>query len=170
MPAQAEAHNTAVHNQVSLIAFGVAATGIALATAMYWVGRPNPATLRRLFAPVYWFLWNKWFFDQIYWFLFVRTTHLLSALVAAIDRVVIDGIANGLAGLVRVVSHLDDWFDRLFVDGLIGMVGDWTYAVGLRLRNVQTGQLRQYVMAMAIGIVVLFLLVSRYLAVAAAGM
>ena len=106
MPAEAASHAHDVHVQVSWIAFGVAVTGILLATALYAVGKPNPAMFRRLFAPVYWFLWNKWFFDQLYAVVFIRPVLLISALAAAIDRYVIDGIANGLARLARV-SHLD---------------------------------------------------------------
>ena len=169
MPAEEASHVHEVHVKVSWIAFSVAATGILAATALYWARVPDPALFRRLFAPVYWFLWNKWFFDQLYAVIFIRPVLMISALAAAIDRVVIDGIANSLAGLVRVASHLDDWFDRLFVDGLVNLVAKVTYSVGLRLRTVQTGQLRQYVMAVVIGIVVLFLLVSRYLGTAAAG-
>jgi len=169
MPAETASHAHDVHVQVSWIAFSVAAVGILLATALYWAHKPDPALFRRVLAPIYWFLWNKWFFDQLYAVLFIRPVLMISALVAAIDRVVIDGIANGLARVVRGGAHLDDWFDRLFVDGLVNLLGNVTYAVGLRLRTVQTGQLRQYVMAVVIGIVVLFLLLSRYLGTAAAG-
>ena len=37
-----------------------------------------------------------------------------------------------------------------------------TYAAGLRLRAVQSGNLRQYVMWLAVGTVALFLLISFY--------
>jgi NADH-quinone oxidoreductase subunit L len=161
MPAESLSYAPETHETVSLIAFGVAALGFCVATALYWARKPDPALFRRLFAPVYWFLWNKWFFDQVYWFLFVRSVHAIAALVSAIDRVVIDGIANGLAATVRLVSYLDDACDRLLVDRMVNLVAAWTYAIGLRLRSVQTGQLRQYVMAIVIGIVVLFLLVNR---------
>ena len=53
--------------------------------------------------------------------------------------------------LVAGVAQLDDWIDRLFVDGLVNLTARWTYAVGLRLRAVQTGNVRQYVMLHRLG-------------------
>ena len=38
----------------------------------------------------------------------------------------------------------------------------WTYALGLRLRTIQTGNIRQYVMWIAVGTVGLFVLMSLY--------
>ena len=79
---------------------------------------------------------------------------------AAVDRKVIDWLADNLARLVRLFSVLDDWLDRTLVDGLVNATAAWTYAVGLRLRAVQTGRLRQYVLLVAVGTVALFVLVS----------
>jgi NADH-quinone oxidoreductase subunit L len=169
MPAEHLSHADAIHVPVSWIAFLVALVGFSLATAMYVAHKPNPALLRRVFSPIYTLLWNKWYFDQAYWFLLVRPVLGLSALAAAVDRVVIDGVVNGLARLTRLAAGIDDWFDRLFVDGLVNLVGRVTFGLGLWLRNVQTGRLRQYVMLIVIGIVVLFLVASRFLGSAAAG-
>ena len=66
---------------------------------------------------------------------------------------------NAARGTV-LVSRLDDWIDRLFVDGLVNLTARWTYAVGSSLRKVQTGNLRQYVMLLAVGVVALFILIS----------
>ena len=50
----------------------------------------------------------------------------------------------------------------IFVDGLVDGLAGATYAVGLRLRGVQSGNLRQYVLWIAVGTVALFLLISFY--------
>ncbi len=71
-------------------------------------------------------------------------------------------MVDGLAWLVGVVARLDEWIDRIFVDGLVNGLARVTYAVGLRLRAVQSGNLRQYVMWIAVGTVALFLLISFY--------
>jgi hypothetical protein len=42
------------------------------------------------------------------------------------------------------------------VDGLVNLVASATHSVGASLRVVQTGQLRQYVMWIAVGVVLLF--------------
>ena len=60
------------------------------------------------------------------------------------------------------MARLDEWIDRIFVDGLVNGLARVTYAAGLRLRSVQSGNLRQYVMWIAVGTVALFLLISFY--------
>ena len=71
-------------------------------------------------------------------------------------------LVDGLAWLVGLVARLDEWIDRIFVDGLVDGLARVTYAAGLRLRGVQSGNLRQYVMWLAVGTVALFLLISFY--------
>jgi len=74
----------------------------------------------------------------------------------------IDGLANGLAHWTTAVSSADDWIDRTFVDGIVNGIARWSYGIGLWLRNLQTGNLRQYVMFIVVGTVALFVLVSLY--------
>ena len=114
-------------------------------------------------------LWNKWWFDELYRFAFIRPTLRLAKIAAGTDRNVIDRLADGLAGTVRSVARLDDWLDRLLVDGLVNAVASWTYRAGISLRALQTGKLRQYVVTVAIGTVALFVLISLYWSFAVAG-
>ena len=72
----------------------------------------------------------------------------------------IDWLADNSARAVEAVARLDDWIDRVFVDATVNLVARWTYALGLRLRTVQTGNIRQYVMWIAVGTVGLFVLMS----------
>ena len=73
---------------------------------------------------------------------------------------VIDWLADNLARSVCLLSVFDDWIDRMFVDGLVNGIAAWTYGAGVRLRAVQTGRVRQYVMLVAVGTVALFVLIS----------
>jgi hypothetical protein len=52
--------------------------------------------------------------------------------------------------------------DRTLVDGFVNLLAAWTYSLGLSLRAVQTGQIRQYVMFIVIGAVTIFLLFSFF--------
>jgi NADH-quinone oxidoreductase subunit L len=42
------------------------------------------------------------------------------------------------------------------VDGLVNLVGTVTFSIGDSLKAVQTGRLRQYVMWIGVGVIVLF--------------
>jgi NADH-quinone oxidoreductase subunit L len=146
----------------NMYAFSTALAGFLLATLIYGLRVLDPAEVRKHFAPIYTFLRNKWYFDEIYDFLFMRPTHLVAAIIAWIDRNIIDRIIDGLAKTVLVASKYDDWFDRLFVDGLVNGMARVTYSVADGLRGLQTGRVRQYVMFVVVATVALFVLVSFY--------
>jgi NADH-quinone oxidoreductase subunit L len=104
--------------------------GIALAYLMYWLSPALPNRLATTFAPIYRFLLNKWYFDELYGMIFIRPYQFLSRQLWQIgDAKIIDGIPNGLAALTS---------------GSSGQV--------VRL---QTGSMAVYAFTMLIGLVVL---------------
>ncbi len=138
--------------------FLIALVGIALAAGYYsrWRIFTPEATARRV-SPLHDFLTHKWYFDEIYRAAFVRPVLALSRGAAAFDRTVLDGLVNGSARLTVALSWLDGRFDRGIVDGLVNQVGRITFAIGDWSRTIQTGRLRNYLMVLAVGIVLLFL-------------
>jgi NADH-quinone oxidoreductase subunit L len=170
MPAEGMAHE--VHEiavRAEWAAFSVALMGFLLATAFYGLRKLDPDDVRRTCPPLYWFLSRKWLFDELYGFLFVRPVLRISGWVATIDTKGIDWLADNSARAVKAVAQLDDWIDRVFVDRTVDAMARWTYATGLRLRTIQTGNVRQYVMYIAVGTVGLFVLMSLYWSYAIAG-
>jgi NADH-quinone oxidoreductase subunit L len=105
--------------------------GLALAWQMY-IRRPeSPAQLARTFPPVYDFLLNKWYFDEIYDFVFVRPAKALGHLLwKRGDGNIIDGALNGLA---------------------LGIIPFFTRLAG----KIQSGYVFHYAFAMVLGIVIL---------------
>jgi NADH:ubiquinone oxidoreductase subunit 5 (subunit L)/multisubunit Na+/H+ antiporter MnhA subunit len=94
----------------------------------------------------------------------------ISGWVAVVDKKGIDWLADNSARAVEAIARLDDWIDRIFVDASVNLIARWTYVLGLRLRTIQTGNIRQYVMWIAVGTVGLFVLMSLYWNYAIAGM
>ncbi|MGH7156254.1 MAG: NADH-quinone oxidoreductase subunit L, partial [Acetobacteraceae bacterium] len=89
-----------------------------------------PAWLATTFRPVYLLFVNKWYFDDIYGFIFVRGGFSLARLLWHTgDATLIDGVPNGLAAMA--------------VDGSRGAV------------KIQTGSIAAYAFVMLIGLVVL---------------
>jgi len=78
-----------------------------------------------------------------------------------LTKFLIDGIIHSLAaigkGLAVIVSVVGD---RFIIDNSVDTLAAETWNVGLALRTVQTGRLRQYVMFIVVGTVVLFLIAS----------
>jgi NADH-quinone oxidoreductase subunit L len=104
--------------------------GIAVAYWWYIVNPMVPVRLADRFRPIYLLLLNKYYFDEIYDFLFVRPAFKLARLLWQTgDATLIDGVPNGLA--------------ELAVDGSKGAV------------RMQTGSIAVYAFVMLIGLVVL---------------
>jgi NADH-quinone oxidoreductase subunit L len=161
-PSEHASHDSSIHVPTTLWAFASALAGFLLATMFYGLKKLDPNDVSRQFAPIYRFLVHKWWFDELYAALFVRPALRISHWVAALDKQGIDRAVDGLAWLVGLVAGLDEWIDRIFVDGLVNGLARVTYAAGLRLRGLQSGNLRQYVMWLAVGTVALFLLISFF--------
>jgi NADH-quinone oxidoreductase subunit L len=122
---------------VSYLPLLVALAGIAVAYLAY-IYRPGiPAAAAQRFRGLYLFLLNKWYFDELYDFVFVRGAMLVGfGLWKGGDGAVIDGLGpDGLAATTQQAS------------------------VGTS--RLQTGYVFHYAFAMLIGVV---LLVSWYLA------
>jgi NADH:ubiquinone oxidoreductase subunit 5 (subunit L)/multisubunit Na+/H+ antiporter MnhA subunit len=169
MPAEHLSHAAAIHLPVAMVASVAALIGFVLATGFYGLGTLDPEDARRQFAPLYRLFKNKWHFDELYQWAFVRPAMRIAAWTAAADRRLIDGLADGLARWTVSLARVDDWIDRLFVDRLVDLAAQGTYAIGLWLRTFQTGKLRQYVMWIVVGMVGLFVVISFCRGLAAAG-
>jgi NADH-quinone oxidoreductase subunit L len=163
VPDEHGSHAHDVHVMAGWIAFSTAAAGVFLACVIYWWKKLSADEIGQQFRPVYRFLRHKWWFDELYDFIFVRPTHFIARRVAAFDRNVIDWIVDGSATVCRVFASVWDLIvDRGAVDGSLNTLARKTWDAGLSLRRVQTGRLRLYVMSIVIGTILLFVAISAY--------
>ena len=160
VPAEAASHAEDIHFLATATAFATAAAGVLLAAAFYVWRLVNPAAIAALLRPAHTFLERGWYFDEIYDWVFVKPTYGIAVLASANDRRIIDPIVHFFAWASRQVAAGDAWIDRVVVDGLVNALASATWAAGLRLRAIQTGHLRQYVMFIVVGTVAIFLLAS----------
>ena len=102
----AEAHHSPV--LVSLAPFIAMLLGLGVAY-LFYIRRPDlPGKLARQQAPLYRFLLNKWYFDEVYDVIFVRTANWLGRFLwQRGDGDVIDGTLNGVAmGIIPYFTRL----------------------------------------------------------------
>jgi proton-translocating NADH-quinone oxidoreductase chain L len=161
-PSEHLLHTPEIHHAATLWAFSMALAGFLLATAFYGLRVLDAEDVRRQFAPLHRFLVKKWYFDELYALIWVRPTLRIAGWIAAVDKQGIDRLADGAAHSVTRLARLDDWIDRLFVDGLVNLTARLVHAAGVRLRAVQTGNVRQYVMWLALATVLLFVLANVF--------
>ena len=160
IPAEHESHEGSVHVVATWTAVLTAAAGVFLAALMYVWKVISPSMVAAVFSPLTAFLVNRWYFDELYAFLFVKPILAVSRLASDTDKGVIDKIIDGIAWGARQVAGIDSWIDRNLIDGLVNATAATTWSAGLELRKLQTGHLRQYIMFIVLGTVALFVLAS----------
>ncbi len=153
LPSHHQIHDN--HATAGFYALVVAAVGTFTAYLFYGARqfKLNPSEVQSRFPWLYTFLAEKWRFDDLYDVMFVKPVHIVARWCAATDRLVFDGILHGACRIGIVVSHWDRLFDENIVDGLVNWVSNVTYGAGSSFRYLQTGRLRQYVMFIVVGVV-----------------
>jgi NADH-quinone oxidoreductase subunit L len=150
-------------NYIGPLATCTAILGFAFATFMYGLNYLNPNDVRTRFPGIYTFLRNKWYFDELYDTVFVKNAHRVGRLISEFDHRVIDGLVHGLAsGTKYIARQWDRLVDQGGVDRTVNLIGSLTHRLGIALRVVQTGSLRQYVMFIVIGTIAIFIVISFF--------
>lgn len=135
----AKAHH--VEEWVKLLPTLIGAFGIFLGFVCYMFIPSIPAIVSKLFKPLHTLFFRKWFFDEIYNVMFVKTAHVLGGLFwKRGDGQVIDGFGpNGVASLSQKISGQLSKFQTGFVYqyafmmmiGVIAIVTWVAHAMGL---------------------------------------
>jgi NADH-quinone oxidoreductase subunit L len=135
-----------------LVSFAVALGGLGLG---YLVYRNSTQTdrMRRPLGPIYTLLENKYYFDELYNFLFVRPAKWFAEQFTYmfLDRTVIDGILHRLARAAFALGGIfRNKFDAPIVNGFGDLTASMTQSFGRLLRRIQTGQVQQYLLFVAL--------------------
>ena len=119
----------------------VGLVGIFLGYLCYMFVPGIPAVVSRVFKPIHTLFYRKWFFDEIYDVLFVKSSVALGKLFwKGGDGAIIDGLGpNGIAAISQRVSGLLSRFQTGFVSqyafmmviGLVALVAWIAYTMGL---------------------------------------
>ncbi len=131
------------------VSVGVALGGLLLGWVVYGRGRPidriDPLADR---LGVLWQIWyRKYFVDELYAATVVRWSHNIAAFCADVDtRWIIDPLVNWIAGLAVWGSALAAAADALLVDGLVNLVGRIVRWSGGVLTRLQDGKVQAYLM------------------------
>lgn len=82
---------------------GIALIGITVASLMYLRGTIDPKAIAQKIKPLYEFSLNKWYFDDIYYKVFVLGLRRIARQIMEVDYRVVDGAVN-LTGFFTLVS------------------------------------------------------------------
>ncbi|HEY6952119.1 MAG TPA: NADH-quinone oxidoreductase subunit L [Bacteroidota bacterium] len=129
-----EAFEEALHHAhvpAMILSLTIAGLGILIAFATYYWKKISADAVAGALKPVHQFFLNKWYFDELYEWLFVGGT-------------------KGFANVLR-------WFDNTIIDGFVNGVGRWTMAVTRGTKDTwEEGHVGAVVYMVVIGAVALY--------------
>ncbi|MBD3169625.1 MAG: NADH-quinone oxidoreductase subunit L [candidate division Zixibacteria bacterium] len=126
-----EAHHSTTEELLLMGAsVAIALLGIVAAFRMYIANPKLPVVIADNFKKVYNLLYNKYYVDEIYYFIIVKP-------------------------FVRFSQLLYDVADRIFIDGSINLLAYFTGWTGEVIKWFQTGYVRNYIVTFVFGLVII---------------
>jgi NADH-quinone oxidoreductase subunit L len=156
----------AFHFVVGLVALAIVGVGILFASLLYYSRVLDPAEAKEQFPGVHRFLWNKWYFDELYSAILVRPALAVAGWCRAFDLSVIDRTVDALARFTIRLAKWDGLFDLEIIDGVANLTARVIYACGGWLRTVQTGYIRSYVLFLVLAAVGIFFVLTYLMSLA----
>ena len=147
------AHNPSLEWMLMGLSVAVAIIGIAVARYFY-NNRPSiPDSIESSCKPLYTVLYNKWYVDEIYDFLFVNGLGKGGGRVCgAFDRNVVDGGVNGAGWLTRFTSRVSIWWDTWIIDGAVRFGSFCVKMLSYPVCILETGRVQAYALFVVVGV------------------
>ncbi|MDE0400811.1 MAG: proton-conducting transporter membrane subunit, partial [Candidatus Poribacteria bacterium] len=147
------------HTIAMVLSIIVAGLGIFLSWLFYHRRTLSAESVATSCRPLYNLFWHKYYFDEFYDGVLVALTVWKARLFAQFDGSVVDGIVNGVGFVTRdLLAAFTGAFDNRVVDGIVNRVAQVTWAVGGRIRRIQTGAIQTYLFVVLAGIVLIILI------------
>jgi NADH-quinone oxidoreductase subunit L len=130
----------------------IAILGIWVARILYHQKPEIPNRLEASFQGAHRVLYNKWYVDEIYDFLFVNGLGKGGGnLLGAFDRNVVDGGVNGAGWLTRFSSKVSMWWDTWIIDGAVRFSSFFVKMLSYPVCILQTGRVQAYALFVVVG-------------------
>ena len=147
------AHNASLEWMLMGLSVAVAIIGIAVARYFYHQRPSIPDSIERSCKPLYTVLYNKWYVDEIYDFLFVNGLGKGGGRVCgAFDRNVVDGGVNGAGWLTRFTSRVSIWWDTWIIDGAVRFGSFCVKMLSYPMCILETGRVQAYAFFVVVGV------------------
>ncbi len=138
-----------------VVSAGVAVLGAVIGYLMYF-RRPYVPSAKM--GMLHSFLWHRWYFDAVYYKVFVNGLYALGrALYSTIEVRIWERFNTIVARDVVEYSRASERIDTSVVDKGVNNIASYGSRVSTLFRRIQTGVTEQYVMMIALGIFLLVL-------------
>jgi NADH-quinone oxidoreductase subunit L len=149
---------SSVHTVAMILSILIAVGGVLFALAVYQKKKVSADRMAERAGFLYRGSVNKWYFDQIYDWLFVGGVMVLMKILRWFDENIIDGLVNGTASITKGLSSISKWLDVNIVDGLVNTTATTADNTGKLLSEIQTGKVQTYLVYIVFSFLVLFIL------------
>jgi NADH-quinone oxidoreductase subunit L len=125
----------------------VALGGLTIGWLVYRNIEAKKDPVEEALGPIHTVLKNKYYFDELYDFLFVRPAFWISETFTYmwVDRGIIDGFLHFVARIAFSMGGIfRNYIDKPVINGSGDLVGNTTKKLGQILRPIQTGRIQQY--------------------------
>jgi NADH-quinone oxidoreductase subunit L len=145
-------HSASVEWTLMFFSVGIAIAGILVARYFYCIKPELPERLGTLFPRCHRTLYNKWYVDEVYDFLFVNGMGKGGGRVLGeFDRRVVDGGVNGAGWLTRFSATLSGWWDTWIIDGAVRFTSFFVKMLSYPVCILQTGRVQAYAFFVVVG-------------------
>ena len=139
------------------LSVAVAIIGITVARYFYHHKPEIPDSIEKAVKPLHALLYNKWYVDEIYDFLFVNGLCKGGGLLlGSFDRNVVDGGVNGAGWLTRFAATVSMWWDTWIVDGTVRFTAFFVKMLSYPVCILQSGRVQTYAFFVVVGVLVAF--------------
>ncbi|HTP33202.1 MAG TPA: NADH-quinone oxidoreductase subunit L [Candidatus Acidoferrales bacterium] len=153
----AGAHDTGLEWMLMGVSVAIAICGILLARHLYHNRPEIPERIYDRFPQLHKCLYNKWYVDEVYEYLFVDGLCKKGGLLlGAFDRNVVDGGVNGAGWFTRFTATVSMWWDTWIVDGAVRFSSFVVKMLSYPVCLLQTGRVQAYAFFVVIGVLVFF--------------
>ena len=150
-----EHHSYALELALAALSLCVALFSIFVSYIFYVKRKGVSTKIIHKFPNLYDLLYNKYYIDEIYQFLFLRPCVKLARWISGFDKVIIDDFVVSWASAIKLLARISGWTDKHIVDGAVNGMAHLTDAFGYAARAIQTGYLYQYLFYVIGGAIVL---------------
>ncbi len=146
------AHDASTEWILMGVSVAIAIIGIVVARYFYHHKPEIPDSLEKSLKPLHGLLYNKWYVDEVYDFLFVNGLCKGGGLLlGAFDRNVVDGGVNGAGWLTRFTSSVSMWWDKWIIDGAVRLSSFLVKMLSYPVCILQTGRVQAYAFFILVG-------------------
>jgi len=151
------AHNASIEWVLMGLSVAVAIVGIVVARYFYCNKPEIPDSIEKAVKPLHTLLYNKWYVDELYDFLFVNGLCKGGGLfLGAFDRNVVDGGVNGAGWLTRFTATVSMWWDTWIVDGAVRFIAFFVKMLSYPVCILQSGRVQTYAFFVVGGVLLMF--------------